>query len=217
MAFDRITASPDLLEGRPTLRGLRISVGTVVRLVAADWTFDEILAEYPALQRQDLTQALQYAATATDVHHCPLRDRNETRTSPVPTGEGSRGPRRRRGGPAREATSAGGSSGYGARVRVPTAVITAGSLVGGWQAARRTGVRPLGGVVLAAGGVLAGRDWARRTGPATTGALTATYLGAFALSHPLARRIGAWPSVLVVSAITAAASYVAADRRPVRD
>ncbi|GLW28526.1 hypothetical protein [Actinoplanes regularis] len=99
-------------------------------------------------------------------------------------------------------------------MRVPTAVITAGSLIGGWQLARRTGVRPLGGVVLAAGGVLAGREWARRTSPAVTGALAATYIGAFGLSHPLAKRIGAWPAVLAVSAITAAASYVAADRRP---
>ena len=101
-------------------------------------------------------------------------------------------------------------------MRLPTAAITAGSLIGGWQVARRTGNRPLGGVVLAAGGVLAGRDWARRTSPAVTAALVTTYVGAFGLSHPLARRIGSWPSVLVVSAITAAASYAAADRRPPR-
>jgi hypothetical protein len=98
-------------------------------------------------------------------------------------------------------------------MRVPTAVITAGSLIGGWQLARRTGIRPLGGVVLVAGGVLAGREWARRTSPAVTGALAATYVGAFGLSHPLAKKIGSWPAVLAVSAVTAAASYVAADRR----
>ena len=101
-------------------------------------------------------------------------------------------------------------------MRLPTAAITAGSLIGGWQLARRTGIRPLGGVVLAAGGVLAGREWARRTSPAVTGALVATYVGAFGLSHPLAKRIGSWPSVLAVSALTAAASYAAADRRPPR-
>ncbi|GAA0225520.1 hypothetical protein [Cryptosporangium japonicum] len=99
-------------------------------------------------------------------------------------------------------------------MRIPTAAITAGSLIGGWQVARRTGVRPLGGVVLAAGGALAGREWARRTSPAVTGALVATYLGAFGLSHPLAKRIGGWPSVLTVSALTAAASYLVSDRRP---
>ncbi len=67
--------------------------------------------------------------------------------------------------------------------------------------------------MLAAGGVVAGREWARHTSPAVTGALLATYLGAFGLSHPLARRIGAWPAVLAVAALTAAVSYAAADRR----
>ena len=69
---------------------------------------------------------------------------------------------------------------------------------------------------MAAGGVLAARDWAGRTSPAVTAALAATYVGAFGLSHPLAKRIGSWPSVLVVSALTAAASYAAADRLPER-
>jgi len=101
-------------------------------------------------------------------------------------------------------------------MRIPTAAITAGSLIGGWQLARRTGIRPLGGVALAAGGVVAGREWARRTSPTATGALVATYLGAFGLSHPLARRIGSWPAVLTAAAVTAAASYVVADRRPPR-
>ncbi|MEV4621133.1 hypothetical protein AB0J74_20790 [Asanoa sp. NPDC049573] len=98
-------------------------------------------------------------------------------------------------------------------MRVPTAAITAGSLIGGWQLARKTGNRPLGGVVLAAGGVLAGREWARRTNPTVTGALVATYLAAFGLSHPLAKKIGSWPAVLTVSALTAGVSYAAADRR----
>jgi hypothetical protein len=98
-------------------------------------------------------------------------------------------------------------------MRVPTAAITAGSLIGGWQLARKTGNRPLGGVVLAAGGVLAGREWARQTNPTVTGALVATYVAAFGLSHPLAKKIGSWPAVLAVSALTAAVSYVAADRR----
>jgi len=74
MAFDRITASPTLLEGKPAIRGLRISVETVVRLVAAGWTLDEILDEYPDLQREDITQALEYAAEATNVHHYPLSE-----------------------------------------------------------------------------------------------------------------------------------------------
>jgi len=74
MALDRITAAPDTLDGKPCIRGLRISVETVVRLVAAGWSFDEILAEYPDLEREDITQALQYAAAATNVHHYQFRE-----------------------------------------------------------------------------------------------------------------------------------------------
>jgi uncharacterized protein (DUF433 family) len=74
MAFDRITAAPDTLDGKPCIRGLRISVETVVRLVAAGWAFQEILDEYPDLQREDITQALEYAAAATNVHHYQLRE-----------------------------------------------------------------------------------------------------------------------------------------------
>lgn len=68
MPFDRITVEPDKLEGKPCIRGLRITAETVVRLVAAGWTFDEILDEYPDLERADIQQALEYAAAATDVH-----------------------------------------------------------------------------------------------------------------------------------------------------
>lgn len=73
MAFDRITVEPDKLEGKPCIRGLRISVEAVVRLVAAGWTFEQILEEYPDLERADIQQALEYAAAATDVHVHRLR------------------------------------------------------------------------------------------------------------------------------------------------
>ena len=74
MTFERITASPDVLEGKPCIRGLRISVKTVVRLVAAGWAFEEILAEYPDLEREDIAEALEYAAAATNVHRYELRE-----------------------------------------------------------------------------------------------------------------------------------------------
>ena len=74
MTLDRITAAADVLEGKPCIRGLRISVETLVRLVAAGWSFDEILTEYPALERHDIVQSLQYAADATNVHHYALRE-----------------------------------------------------------------------------------------------------------------------------------------------
>ena len=46
-----------------------------------------------------------------------------------------------------------------------------------------------------------------------TAALTAVYLGGFGLSHPLAKRIGAWPAVLSAAGVSAASAHVAADRR----
>jgi uncharacterized protein (DUF433 family) len=67
MPFDRITVEPDKLEGRPCIRGLRISVETVVRLIAAGWTVDQIVAEYPDLEAEDVREALEYAAASTDV------------------------------------------------------------------------------------------------------------------------------------------------------
>ncbi|MCS6711955.1 hypothetical protein JSY14_07955 [Brachybacterium sp. EF45031] len=95
---------------------------------------------------------------------------------------------------------------------VATAPVVATGLVGGYVTARETGVRPLGGVVLAAAGAWAARSWLARRGPATTAALTAGYLAAFGLSHPLAKKIGAWPSVSVVTAAAAGAAHLVADR-----
>lgn len=95
---------------------------------------------------------------------------------------------------------------------LPTAPVVAASLVAGYAVARWTRRRPLGGVVLLAGGVLAGREWIRR-GPALTAALSAAYVGAFVASHPLARRIGAWPSVFTVAAAAGAVAHVAYDRK----
>ncbi|MEV0144759.1 MULTISPECIES: DUF433 domain-containing protein [unclassified Nonomuraea] len=74
MNFDRITFELDKLEGKPTIRGLRITVETVVRLVAGGWTFDEILSDYPDLEREDIRQALEYAAASTNVHFYRLRE-----------------------------------------------------------------------------------------------------------------------------------------------
>lgn len=61
MSLDRITVEPGKLGGRPCIRGLRIPVETVVQLVAAGWSFDEILWDYPHLEREDITAALEYA------------------------------------------------------------------------------------------------------------------------------------------------------------
>ena len=97
---------------------------------------------------------------------------------------------------------------------VRTAPLVALGLLGGYAAARETGIRPLGGVVLAAAGAYAGRTWLARRGPAVTAGLSALYLLGFGASHPLAKRIGAWPSVLAVTAVAAGASWALVDRRP---
>ncbi|WP_341854254.1 hypothetical protein [Brachybacterium sp. GPGPB12] len=94
---------------------------------------------------------------------------------------------------------------------VKTAPVVAAGLIGGWLTARETGIRPLGGVVLAAAGLYAGRTWLARRGPATTAVLGATYVLGFGLSHPLAKRIGAWPAVLTVTAASATASAMLSD------
>ncbi|GAA1973404.1 hypothetical protein GCM10009817_12030 [Terrabacter lapilli] len=96
---------------------------------------------------------------------------------------------------------------------VTTAPIAALGLVGGYVAARETGIRPLGGVVLGLAGAYAGRSWVAKAGGPAAAGLAALYLGGFGASHPLAKRIGAWPSVLAVAAVSAAASWVVADRR----
>jgi hypothetical protein len=92
--------------------------------------------------------------------------------------------------------------------KTAVSALAAGGLVGGYAAARVTGVRPLGGVVLAGVGAVCAANWARTSGPARTAVLVGTYLGAFGGSHPLAKKIGAWPSVGAVAAGTALASQV---------
>ncbi|MFJ4617839.1 hypothetical protein [Streptomyces sp. NPDC088812] len=97
--------------------------------------------------------------------------------------------------------------------KVPSAVIAAGGLVGGYGVARWSGKRQLGGVVLAAAGATAAREWRQRAGGTAAGVLTAAYVAAFAGSHPLARKVGAWPSVFGVAGAVALASWAVADRR----
>ena len=98
----------------------------------------------------------------------------------------------------------------------PTAPVAAGSLVLGYVVARNSGVRPLGGVVLVAAGAWCARAWVRRTGPGTASALVVIYTAGFAGSHPLAKRIGAWPAVLASAAVSGVASWVLADRARAR-
>jgi uncharacterized protein (DUF433 family) len=60
--LDRITLDPKVMGGKPCVKGTRVTVGTVVGLVAAGRTIEEILEAYPYLVREDVLQALSYAA-----------------------------------------------------------------------------------------------------------------------------------------------------------
>jgi hypothetical protein len=94
-----------------------------------------------------------------------------------------------------------------------SSAVAAGSLIAGFAVADATGVRPLGGLVLLAGGGYCWWAWRRAAGTPTAVGLAAAYLGGFVASHPLAKVIGAWPSVLTVSAVVGGLSWALADRR----
>jgi uncharacterized protein (DUF433 family) len=70
--FARITHDPAVMGGKPCIRGLRVTVGTVVGLLAAGRNRDEILAAYPYLQPEDIDQALAYAAWRLEEQEVPL-------------------------------------------------------------------------------------------------------------------------------------------------
>jgi uncharacterized protein (DUF433 family) len=72
MKFTRITVDPNKMGGVPCIRGLRIPVATVVGMIADGMTEAEILAAYPDLQGDDLTEALRYAAEAVRERELPL-------------------------------------------------------------------------------------------------------------------------------------------------
>jgi hypothetical protein len=91
-------------------------------------------------------------------------------------------------------------------------VLVAAGLIGGYAAARYSGRRQLGGAVLAAAVALSERRWVRTTGPVVATGLGALTTGLMGVSHPLAKKIGAWPSVLAAAAVSAGAAYLVADR-----
>jgi len=72
MKFKRITVNPNQLDGVPCIRGLRIPVSTIVGMVADAMAEDEILKAFPDLVREDIREALQYAAEAVRERQLPL-------------------------------------------------------------------------------------------------------------------------------------------------
>ena len=65
LVFDRITFEPGKMGGRACIRRMRVTVGLIVSLVAEGLPWDQILADYPYLEREDIRQALAYAALLT--------------------------------------------------------------------------------------------------------------------------------------------------------
>lgn len=73
MTFERITTDPDVMGGLPSIRGLRIPVATVVAMVADGMSTEEIISELPDLTREDVREALLYAAEAVRERELPLQ------------------------------------------------------------------------------------------------------------------------------------------------
>jgi len=68
----RITFNPAIMGGKPCIRGMRVTVGTIVGLVAAGRSVQEILTAYPYLEEEDIRQALKYAAWRVEELELPL-------------------------------------------------------------------------------------------------------------------------------------------------
>ena len=70
--LQRITFDPLIMGGKPCIRGKRVTVGTIVGLIATGETIDDILAAYPYLERADIMEALSYAAWRSEERDIPL-------------------------------------------------------------------------------------------------------------------------------------------------
>lgn len=73
MTFSRITTDPEVMGGVPCIRGMRVPVATVVGMFADGMTTEEILEELPYLEREDIAEALRYAAEAVRERQLPLQ------------------------------------------------------------------------------------------------------------------------------------------------
>lgn len=70
--FDRITHDPAVMGGKPCIRGMRVTVGTVVGLLATGQTAADVLAAYPYLEADDIAAVLAYAAWRMEETEVPL-------------------------------------------------------------------------------------------------------------------------------------------------
>jgi uncharacterized protein (DUF433 family) len=72
-ALSRITSDPAVMGGRPCIRGMRVTVGTVVGLLASGQSIEQVLTLYPYLEREDVLAALSYAAWRAQEIEIPLK------------------------------------------------------------------------------------------------------------------------------------------------
>ena len=70
--LNRITHTPGVMGGRACIRGMRLTVSMIVRQIAGGASPEELLVEYPYLERDDITQALRYAAWLAEEREMPL-------------------------------------------------------------------------------------------------------------------------------------------------
>jgi uncharacterized protein (DUF433 family) len=70
--LDRITQRPDMMGGKACIRGMRVTVGMIVGQIGAGNTIEAILADYPYLEREDILQALRYAAWRSEEREIEL-------------------------------------------------------------------------------------------------------------------------------------------------
>ena len=72
--FARVTQNPAVMGGKPCIRGLRVTVGMIVGQIGAGRTVDELLTDYPYLERDDVLEALRYAAWRAQEREIDLAD-----------------------------------------------------------------------------------------------------------------------------------------------
>ncbi len=72
LGFDRITVDPNIMAGKPCIRGMRITVALVLNLLSNGMTPEQIVRDYPPLELEDIHQVLQYAAWLADERIIPL-------------------------------------------------------------------------------------------------------------------------------------------------
>ena len=72
--LDRITQKPDIMGGKPCIRGMRVTVGMIVGQIAGGRNIDDLLDDYPYLEREDIVQALRYAAWRSEERELQLAE-----------------------------------------------------------------------------------------------------------------------------------------------